>query len=235
MSVMDGARSPLQGVLVGIALATASAVLVHRLGTRAGATPEEVRRVLPGDEIVADPIGETTHAISIDAPPSHVWPWLVQLGYHRGGWYTPGWVDRIFFHMENPGSDRILPEFQDLRVGDSVPDGPPGTAWFDVAELVPERRMVLHSTTHLFDSMRRLGIMTWIDWTWAFVLEEPMPGRTRLVVRARGDAGPRVSATAMWHAMIVPSDLLMSAAMLRGIKRRAEALRDEAGEPAAGA
>jgi hypothetical protein len=217
------------------AFASASAALIHRLGTRAGATREEVRRPLPGDEIVPDPLGETTHAISINAPPRCVWPWLAQLGYHRGGWYTPGWIDRLFFSMENPGADRILPEFQDLREGDTVPDGPPGTAWFDVVELVSERRLILHSTTHLFESTKRLGIMTWVDWTWAFVLEEPAPGGTRLIVRARAAAGPRPSADAMWHALIVPSDLLMAATMLRGIKSRAEALRDEAQEPATAA
>jgi hypothetical protein len=212
-------------------LTTASFALIHRFGTRAGATPDEALRSLPGDRLVLNPLGQTTHAISIDASAGSVWPWIVQLGYHRGGWYTPRWIDRVFFHMENPGAERILPEFQQLGVGDTVPDGPPGTAWFDVVELVPEHRMVLHSTTHLFETTRRLGIMTWVDWTWAFVLEEPAPGTTRLIVRARASAGPRPSADVLWHALIVPSDLLMSAAMLRGIKRRAEEPGDEPREP----
>ncbi|HEY2802394.1 MAG TPA: hypothetical protein VGJ67_00580 [Actinomycetota bacterium] len=205
---------------------------IHRLGTRAGASRAEAREALPGDQIVPHPLGQTTHAISIDAPPASVWSWLVQLGYHRGGWYTPGWIDRVFFSMENPGAERILSEFQGLREGDTVPDGPPGTAWFDVVELVPERHMVLHSTTHLFETTKRLGVMTWVDWTWAFVLEELAPGTTRLVVRARAAAGPRPSADVMWHALIVPSDLLMATAMLRGIRRRAEALRDDTPAPA---
>jgi hypothetical protein len=219
--------------LVKVAGLTATSLaLVHRLGTRAGTTREEARRTLSGDRIVQRPLGQTTHAISIDAPPGSVWPWIVQLGYHRGGWYTPQWIDRVFFHMENPGAERILPEFQQLGVGETVPDGPPGTAWFDVVELVPERRMVLRSTTHLFESTKRLGIMTWVDWTWAFVLDEPHPGTTRLIVRARAAAGPRPSADMLWHALIVPSDLLMSAAMLRGIKHRAEGLSDEPRESA---
>jgi hypothetical protein len=218
--------------LVGAASLAGAAAIVHRLGTRAGATHEEVRRVLPGDEIVSRPIGQTTHAITIDAPPARVWPWLVQLGYQRAGWYTPQWVDHVFFNMENPGAERILPEFQHLSVGDAVPDGPPGTAWFDVVRLVPERRMVLHSTTHLFRTTRRLGVMTWVDWTWAFVLEEPAPDTTRLIVRARAAAGPRPSADLMWHALIVSSDLLMASTMLRGIKRRAEALRADDPQPA---
>src|ERR1044072_7201160 len=89
------------------AAAAAGIVLLHRLATPAPAHETEVRRALPGDQLVTHPIGQTTHAISIDAPPRDVWPWLAQLGYHRGGWYTPQWIDRVFFHMENPGAERV--------------------------------------------------------------------------------------------------------------------------------
>jgi hypothetical protein len=90
---------------------------------------------MPGDEIVREPFGKTMHALTIDAPPERVWPWLVQMGYHRGGWYTCPWVDRWIWHVDNPSADQIVDALQDLRVGDIVPDGEPGTADYVVEHL----------------------------------------------------------------------------------------------------
>ncbi len=65
---------------------------------------------LPGDDLVAEPLFVTTHAITIDAPPGRVWPWLVQVGWHHGGRYTVRWVDRLFFPANWPSAERLIPE-----------------------------------------------------------------------------------------------------------------------------
>ena len=93
------------------------------LGRSAGATRAERRRRLPGDDLTLHPLAVTTHAATIDAPPARVWPWLVQMGWHRGGWYTARWVDRLLFPANEPSADRLLPEWQGLAVGGTVPDG----------------------------------------------------------------------------------------------------------------
>ena len=169
-----------------------------------------------GDDLVPRPFGTTEHAVTVAAGPEQVWPWIVQMGYHRGGWYTPPWVDRWIWHIDNPSTETILPEWQDLAVGDVVPDGEPGTAWYDVVALEHARHLVLHSTTHVPQALR--SVMR-IEWTWTFVLE-PTDGRTRLRLRAR--ARGNVVAFVFWHLVVVPSDYVMAPAMLRGIEVRAE-------------
>ena len=110
------------GLVVGAACAE---VMLLRLGRAYGSTAEERARPLPGDQIVTNPHVVTDHAVTIDAPPDCVWPWLVQMGWGRGGWYTARWVDRLLFPANGPSADRIIPELQHLRVGDFIPDGPP--------------------------------------------------------------------------------------------------------------
>ena len=92
---------------IGIATAAAYATL-HRLGTTSGSTPEERRRTLPGDDVIHDPTLVTNHAATLSAPPEQVWPWLTQVGWHRAGWYTPRWVDRLLFPGNWPSADHIM-------------------------------------------------------------------------------------------------------------------------------
>lgn len=185
-----------------------------RLGVR-------VRRSgMAGDEIVSRPSYVATHAITIPAPPEAVWPWLVQMGWHRAGWYTPYWVDRLLFPANRPSAERLIEEFQDLRVGDFVPDGPPETqCGFVVDQLVPNHHLVLHSNSHLPLRWRTEGKAR-VDWTWAFVLCPLHQGvRTRLVIRWRVAARPWWLVAACW-VVVAPVDLMMSRAMLRGIGSR---------------
>jgi hypothetical protein len=176
---------------------------------------------MPGDDVVDNPTVLTTHATTIDAPASRIWPWLVQMGWHRGGWYTARWVDRLFFPANAASADRILPELQRLRAGDFVPDGPPEAGvGFVVDALEPERHLVLHSRTHLPPGWaERFGAR--IDWTWAFLLDPIDAQRTRFRFRCRGRVGPPWLAAAYW-IVITPADLVMSRQMMQGVKARAE-------------
>jgi hypothetical protein len=96
MMTLRNKRSVRTGAVLLGAATVAEAGLIH-LGQTYGSTPEERRMTLPGDDIVPNPQVVTNHAITIDADPEAVWPWLVQMGWHRAGWYTARWVDKLLF------------------------------------------------------------------------------------------------------------------------------------------
>ena len=183
--------------------ATAAAVATYAwlqwLGRTAGATRDERRSRLPGDELVREPMVVTTHAATIAAPPRHIWPWLVQMGWHRGAFYTARWVDRLLFPANWPSAERLLPEWQGLGVGDAVPDGAPETECeFVVAELEENRQLVLHSTRHLPPSWWRdhgsvdrlvVGVRVARPGRRAAAVRLPQPTAGRPVVGGRGVLG----------------------------------------------
>jgi hypothetical protein len=200
--------------------ATAGAALAARWARRTSATRAERTALLPGDEIVPAPRWQATRAITIEAPPAAVWPWLVQMGYprFRAGWYAPYWLDRFVWRIRERSATEIVPELQRLELGDRIPDSPDWTAYFVVARIEPERALVLHSTTH------PLPLYTDIRFAWSFVLEDE-GARTRLVLRARTSYRP------VWPAPLVRlffltvmnlGDVLEAGAMLHGIRERAE-------------
>jgi hypothetical protein len=194
---------------------------LHVLGRRAGSTAEERRQRMPGDELVPQPHIRTNHAITIEVRPADVWPWLMQMGWHLGGYYTPEWVDRMLFGQNWPSLDHLDPALlRTLKVGNTIPDGPPGTAEFVVVEVYAPHALVLRSTTHVPPAWRK-SFGAKIDWTWSFRLTELPGGRTRLQLRVRGRTAPRWL-TATYLASIIPADYVMADGMLRGIKRRAE-------------
>jgi hypothetical protein len=167
---------------------------------RWGATDQEVHRTMPGDDVVPD-AASTTRAITIAAPPEQVWPWLVQLGYGRGGWYSYDWID----NDGQPSADRIIPELQQLRVGDQIlmlPGMGPR-----VLEVEPNR--------HFVAGDREGG-------TWCLALY-PARGGCRLVSRWRVD-WPLTPATAFWILVSDPGAFIMERKMLKGIKSRPEAM-----------
>ena len=218
MGVSLERRSALGGAVVVL---VGGLAVLHRLGRTAGSTPAERQSSRPGDDLVAEPRMITDHAITIDAPPSAVWPWLAQMGWHRGGWYTARWVDRLLFPANDPSADVILPDLQVLEVGDVIPDGPPeSSCGFVVAEVAPGRHLVLHSTEHLpLSWRRRFGAR--IDWTWAFLLDDRGDGSTRFAFRTRAALAPRWVAW-LYQLLLVPADFVMAGQMLRGVKARAE-------------
>lgn len=207
------------GLVAAASLVAIEAGLVH-LGRTYGSTAAERARRLPGDDIIPKPEVQTDHAVTIDAPPSAVWPWLVQMGWGRGGWYTARWVDRLLFPANRPSAERIVPELQDIAVGTFIPDGPPETGCgLHVVALVPEHALVLRSDSHLPLSWRSRATL---DWSWAFVLTPEDGGRrTRYHFRSRWVTEPWWLTACGWLG-IVPADFVMSRDMLRGVKARAE-------------
>jgi hypothetical protein len=172
-----------------------------------GATEEEAGRSLPGDELLEDPAVVSTRAITIDAPPSAVWPWLVQMGSGRGGAYTYDWIENLF-GLGMHSAERIHPEWQNLAVGDVIP-GRESLQGMRVEVLDLERALV----TRAEDG----------TWVWAFVLED-LGGRTRLLSRNRIAMPDPSLGDRIGMAVMEPGSLVMERKMLHGIKERAERL-----------
>lgn len=195
--------------------------VVQLLGRRAGSTALERREHLPGDELVAGPQLVTDHATTIKARPDVIWPWISQMGWHLGGYYTPHWVDAMLFPDNWSSLDRLDPLLvRDLKVGDIIPDGPPGTAHYSVARVEAPSLLLLKSSTHLPPGWgEEYGAR--FTWTWCFKLTGLADGSTRVHLRVRGRTAPWWF-TALYVAALVPADYIMATGMLRGLKRRAE-------------
>ncbi|HEY3339764.1 MAG TPA: hypothetical protein VGK18_14780 [Propionicimonas sp.] len=192
---------------------------LFRLGLASGSTAAERAGILPGDELIAHPSLVTNHAATLPAPPEQVWPWLTQVGWHRAGWYTPRWVDTLLFPDNWPSAERLDPLLvRDLRPGDTIPDGPPGTAEFVVELADAPHTLVLHSRTHLPPGWAdRFGAE--LDWVWTFRFAPSDGGRTRMLVRNRGSVKPGWLDLA-YRAVIVPADHIMATGLFDGLARR---------------
>ncbi len=208
------ARTSIAAVMV----AGLAAAALTRLGRTWGSTPEERTRHLPSDDLVPRPMFVTDHAITMRGRSDDVWPWLVQTGWHRGGWYTYRWVDRLLFPANAPSAHAILPQFQGLAVGDHVPDGAPETGcYFVVERMNPPHLLALRSRTHVPPRPRD----AWIDWVWTWAIDDIGDGRARVLLRTRGAAGPPWLALAYRAALW--TDFVMGRSHLRGLKQRVEA------------
>src|SRR5690349_24907346 len=118
---------------------------LRRWMTAWGASPSDLSRVMAGDSLLSDWTFSGTFAVTIDAPPEDVWPWLVQIGYQRGGLYSYDWLDRLFGYLDRPSADRILPEYQRLQAGDVIPLG--RGFGFPVKAAEPHRTLLLEGDT----------------------------------------------------------------------------------------
>jgi hypothetical protein len=186
------------GALVAAAVLVAYRLVAQPWQHRWGATDEEVGAAMPGDEIVprAD---STTRAIAIAAPPERVWPWLVQLGYGRAGWYSYDWID----NDGQPSADRIIPQLQQLQVGDQI---------LMLPEMGPRIREI--QPNRYFVAADQQGP------SWCLGLY-PTPGGCRLVSRWRAD-WKMTLANGFWILLSDPGPFIMERRTLKGIKARAE-------------
>jgi hypothetical protein len=206
------ARGRTLAAIAGIAAAALVAEPLYRRHLRErvltwGATPEEAARRLPGDELLDPADLVATRAITIDAPPSAIWPWLVQMGPGRAGAYTYDWIENLF-GLDMHSADRIVPEWQQLSVGD-VQRAPKGGPVMRVEILEPERVLSTRSEAG--------------DWVWTFALE-PSAGSTRLISRNRIAMKGAAAGQRLGMLVMEPGSLLMERKMLLGIRERAERL-----------
>jgi hypothetical protein len=192
------------GSAVGL---SAYIIIVRPWHLRWGATDDELKTHLPGDDLVRDPKLNATHAITINAPVQDVWPWLVQMGQNRGGFYSYDWLENLV-GCRMPDVSRIVPEWQELNVGDEVwlhPKAPP----LKVALVEPYRAIVLEKS-------------------WGFYLVPIDETTTRLIVRGRGEFEPDLKSPILnfllWRGIFEPAHFIMERKMLLGIKARAEML-----------
>lgn len=174
-----------------------------------GATPVEIWRGMPGAEFLLHAPLVSTRVVSIAAPPSAIWPWLVQMGPGRGGAYTYDWIENLL-RLKMHSANEILPEFQDLKAGDTLPLGLAGLP-IHVEILDPEQSMVLRSEDG--------------NWVWEFGLYPEGDGVTRLVSRNRiAYPGRKLPYRAFVMYVMEPGSLVMERKMLLGIKARSERL-----------
>jgi hypothetical protein len=184
----------------------------RRRAPSVGATRDEIARALPGDDLIAQPIGSLQHGITIRCPRRDIWPWIAQMGAGtRAGWYSYDSLD----NGHRPSADRIDPALQPLSAGMIFPALPGSTDGFTLLAFEPERFLVLGWIT---PGGERLV-------TWAFVLEDADPGSTRLLVRARGGPGYRFHGLPWWASKCIAAivHFIMQRRQLLGIKQRAEA------------
>ena len=196
------------GIIIGAAAGLAAAYprVLRRRCLTWGVSEQDAGSQLPGDELLDGPDVITTRGVEVDAAPDAVWPWLVQMGSGRGGAYTYDWLENLF-GLDMHSADRILPEFQDLKVGDRMPVGDRGPQ-LGVEILDPGRALVVRSDDG--------------NWVWSFVLREHGDG-TQLISRNRIRLGEMATPKRYAYLGVMePGSLLMERKMLLGIKSRAE-------------
>jgi len=212
------------GVAVGW-LAVGAAVIAYARSVRPrhlrwGATDEEVNGVWPGDEVSPGATSICTHAITINAPMDKVWPWIVQIGQDRAGFYSYSWLENLV-GADIHNLDRIVPEFQERKVGDTVWLAPKhryaGQARQVVARLDPGEAMVLVSPED-YDRLFAGGVA---KASWSFIVKAINDQTTRLIIRGRGR--PVGLLQQMFDkGVFEPAHFIMERRMMAAIKELAE-------------
>jgi hypothetical protein len=188
--------------------------------TRWGATDDEVARSMPGDDLVSGANYHTTRAITIAAPPEQVWPWLIQIGQGRGGFYSYDLLENLT-RLDIHSADRIVPELQDLKIGDTIAVEPGGSG-FRIVALEPERLLVCYIDGNSGGEMGAVFAKVGAASTWAFLLEPHPGGSTRLVVRWRAYWPLCWSLQYLLIGLLIePVEFIMEQKMMRGIRERA--------------
>jgi len=171
-----------------------------------GARDDEVAANLPGDELLADAGLVTTRAVTVNASPEEIWPWLAQMGSGRGGAYTYDWIENLL-GLNMHSASEILPEYQDIKVGDELPLGEGGKV-MRVEVLDPPHALTFRTTDQ--------------NWVWNFALL-PDGESTRLISRNRIATKALAPASRLFYLLFMePGSLVIERKMLLGIKQRAE-------------
>lgn len=212
------------GLAVAAAVVGAAVVAYERRlkpwQQRWGATDEEIALTLPGDELVEEPAAQVTRAITIDATREEVWPWIVQLGADRGGFYTYDRLENLF-GLGIHSADDIVDEWQDLEVGDVIHGDRARSGGWYVVELRPHEALVLEvGDLAAGRPLRRDEKLKW-EFQWTFALQDTPAGGTRLLVRERVAFDSAITRTLMAPLGLV--SFVMTRGMLLGIKSRVEA------------
>jgi len=189
---------------------------------RWGATDSEVNAPLPGDDLLAGAQAGVTHAVTINAPPDKIWPWLMQIGQDRGGFYSYTPLENLI-GCEMPKVERIVPQWLPRRVGETVWFATPrhyhGTAKMIAGVVRPDRAFVMVTPA---DWERLQAGLRGQEGTWGFTLQPVAAGQTRLIARGRGlpakTFGTRMANLFFWE----PAHFVMERKMLLTIKRLAE-------------
>ncbi|MCS7060382.1 MAG: hypothetical protein RMN25_04380 [Anaerolineae bacterium] len=209
------------GILIGAIVAYWVAVSPWHV--KWGATDDEAALALPGDELVPNPTFKSTRAITIHAPPADIWPWLMQMGQGRGGMYSYDLLENLF-RLDLRSVDRVVPELQNLKVGDVIPIEPSGSG-YTVVDLQPNERLLLLAQGApqgiVGQSLQAAGGRT----SWLFLLRPIDTEHTQLIVRWRARINVFKSPLALALALFIePLEFIMERKMMLGIKERAEKL-----------
>ncbi|MBE3561543.1 MAG: SRPBCC family protein [Ktedonobacteraceae bacterium] len=191
-----------------------------------GATTDEIQRTLPGDEYLSTADIELTRAVTVKAKAAEIWPWLVQIGQGRGGYYTYTWLENLAkLNMVN--ADQLHAEWQQIKAGDIIP-AEPGGSGFRVRAIEPEQALVLGG--HEGEEGVTPGFTQMFPaFTWSFVLDEVDSEHTRLITRLRAQTRPGQSPMEKLLGFCVePGEFLLTRGMLLGIKERAERTHKQA-------
>jgi|GEM_PF-759775 len=196
-------KKTLIGTTAALSAYAIAAAATRSWYTRWGATDEEVAMPLPGDELME--FASANHAITIDAPPEAVWPWLVQIGQNRGGFYSYTWLENaVLAHIHN--ADEVHPEWQELREGDFI--------------RLASKRVYGDAPLLRVDSVEKNRFIVLEGWG-AFVLQPLEGNRTRVIIRSHGRRRSLL-ARAINFAFFEPAHFIMERKMLLGLKSRAE-------------
>ncbi len=222
MSRRNNTLAVIAGLTAGTAAALAYLLKVRPWIRTWGATPAEVARTYPGDERVPNPKLDLTHAITIQAPPEKIWPWLIQLGQGRAGMYSYDWIENLM-GLDIHTRPQVLNEFQTLKAGDTVPLEPGGIGPV-VAEMEPNRYLLLASDSAERSGLDPSGQTPYADMflTWLFYLEPLHKDATRLIERVRVQWLPGFPADLDLYLFWEPGSFLMERKMLLKIKELAE-------------
>jgi hypothetical protein len=240
-----------RAVLIFLIGAIASLVLTYAIVVRPrvkawGVDPAEADMPLPGDELIDEPMATETRGVTIDAPVAQVWPWIVQMGFGRAGWYSYESMDR-----RNKSADSILPEFQNLEPGQVLPIYQGGG--FEVRTVDPPNALVLFTNTAQMEKQaKEAGLVTdeqlaqaeskrgqfgrgsYPDFSasWAFILKPTEDGQTRMIERFRVKSQSPMPANAVMQELMSTGIVLMARKQMLGIKDRAERPKATDGETA---